>query len=56
MMNWYYGGARAGTGAAGTMIGWGGGYWIIALLFQIVILVDLILVGVWLWKHIGKMK
>jgi len=30
----------------------GGGFF--GLLFAIVVLVDLILVGVWLWQHISK--
>lgn len=33
------------------MMGGGG---VIGLLFSIVVLVDLILVGVWLWQHISK--
>lgn len=33
------------------MMGGGG---ILGLLFSIVVLVDLILVGVWLWQHISK--
>ncbi len=51
-MNWYYGN---GTGTR-TMMGWSNGFWLVGLLFEIVILVDLILVGIWLWKQINKGK
>lgn len=43
------------------MMGWGGyygmmgaGFGILASLFWIVTLVDLILLGIWLWKQIQK--
>ncbi|MBI2051581.1 hypothetical protein HYT33_02345 [Candidatus Roizmanbacteria bacterium] len=42
-----------GTGWANMMAGWGG-YSLLASLFWIVLLVDLILLGVWLWKRITK--
>lgn len=38
----------------GNMMGNWGGFGFIASLFWIVILVDLILLGVWLWKQIEK--
>ena len=41
-MMWGYGG------------GWGGGVSVFPFLIELVILVDLILLGVWLWKKIGK--
>lgn len=47
MGNWGY----------GNMMGWGpsaGSGWWLGSIFWIVILVDLILVGVWLWKEIQK--
>lgn len=43
MMNWNYG---------GMMDGWGGGAWM--SIYGIVILVDLILLGLWLWKQLQK--
>jgi len=42
------------------MMNWGGGYGMMGgvgfwgTIFWVVILVDLILVGVWLWKQISK--
>lgn len=44
MMGWGY------TG----MMGWNNGFFIFPLLVQVVILVDLILLGFWLWKKIQK--
>ncbi|MBI2405436.1 hypothetical protein HYV21_00060 [Candidatus Microgenomates bacterium] len=45
MMGWGY----------GNMMNWGGGtLGFLATLFWVVILIDLILVGVWLWKQINK--
>lgn len=39
------------------MWGWGNGAGLLTgLIFQIIILVDLILLGVWLWKKIEKEK
>lgn len=41
----------------GNMMNWGAGWaWLggLGLLFWVVILVDLILLGVWLWKQIQK--
>jgi len=38
-------------GYGGSMLGFGGG---LASLFSIVILIDLILLGFWLWKQINK--
>lgn len=37
------------------MMGWGGFGFIVSL-FWIVILIDLILLGIWLWKKITKEK
>lgn len=31
-----------------------GGWGIFALLFMLVILVDLVLLGIWLWQHIKR--
>ena len=39
----------------GNMMGWGG-FGLLASLFWIIIFVDLILLGVWLWKKITKEK
>ncbi len=43
------------------MMGWGGygsmmgsGFGVLGLIFWLVILADLILVGIWLWKQIQK--
>lgn len=43
------------------MMNWGGGYGMMdggwglwSSIFWLVILVDLVLLGVWLWKQIGK--
>jgi len=33
---------------------WGGGYDLLCLITWLVILVDLVLVGMWLWKQIKK--
>lgn len=41
MGQWGYGNMMGGTGVLGSI-------------FWIVILIDLILLGVWLWKQIGK--
>ena len=41
MMGYGYGGMMSGAGVLG-------------LVFWLVILVDLILVGIWLWQHISK--
>src|SRR3989344_4480110 len=53
----YYMGQMVGDSheAMNTMMGWGS-FGLIASLFWIVILVDLILIGVWLWKKITKEK
>lgn len=40
-------------GWAGNMMNWGGFGFVISI-FWIVILVDLILLGVWLWQQIQK--
>ena len=48
-----------GYGGWNNMMGWGGGFGIFATifwLFWLVLLVDLILLGVWLWKKITKEK
>lgn len=46
MHGWYY---------SNDMMGYGyGGFWFIGMLFSIVILIDFILLGVWLWKQIQK--
>lgn len=42
MMNWGWG------------YGMGGGFGFLGSIFWLVILVDLVLVGVWLWKQISK--
>lgn len=46
MMGWGYGG----------MMNWGGfgAFSLLGSLFYIVLLIDLILLGVWLWKQIQK--
>lgn len=44
-----------GSGYSG-MMGWNNGFSILPLLIQLVVLVDLILVGVWLWRRIGNKK
>lgn len=44
MMGWNY----------GNMMGWGSGAGAIGLLYHTVILADLILVGLWLWKHLDR--
>jgi len=37
------------------MMNWGqGGFGLLGFTFWIIILIDLILLGVWLWKQIGK--
>jgi len=36
------------------MMGWGGGFSVLGSLFSIIILIDLILLGAWLWKQINK--
>lgn len=38
----------------GNMMGWGGGFSFWGFLIWLVILVDLVLLGAWLWKQIGK--
>lgn len=38
------------------MMGGAGGWGVFGTLYGIVILVDLVLLGVWLWKQIGKRK
>lgn len=44
MMGWNY----------GNMMGWNEGFSLFSSLIYIVILVDLILLGIWLWKKIQK--
>ena len=41
MMGWGYGGMMAGAGVFGTLL-------------IVVVLVDLVLLGIWLWQHISK--
>lgn len=44
-------------GPWGNMMNWGGGFGVFGLvgsLLWLVVLVDLILVGIWLWKQIQK--
>jgi hypothetical protein len=36
------------------MLVWGHGFLIISLIISLVVLIDLILVGIWLWKQIRK--
>ena len=43
------------------MMGWGygnmmGGFWFFGSILWIVVLVDLVLLGIWLWKQIKKNK
>ncbi|MDP3987556.1 MAG: hypothetical protein Q8P80_00225 [Candidatus Levybacteria bacterium] len=38
----------------GNMMGLGGGFSVFGSLFLIIVLIDLILLGVWLWKQIQK--
>jgi len=38
----------------GNMMGWGSSFGLYASLFSVVILVDLVLVGAWLWKKINQ--
>lgn len=45
-MNWYFPGMMDQDGF--------GSFWIIASLFQVVILIDLILFGMWMFKQIKK--
>lgn len=44
MMDWGYSGMMGGTGAFG----------ILGSIFWIVILVDLVLLGIWLWKQLQR--
>lgn len=44
MMGWNYGGMMGGYGTFGTL----------ALIFWIVLFVDAVLLGIWLWKQIQK--
>ena len=39
-------------GYYGNMMGWGGGFGLFASLFSIIIFIDLVLLGIWLWKKI----
>ncbi len=32
----------------------GGGFWFLATAFWIVVLIDLVLLGMWLWKQLNK--
>lgn len=42
-------------GYYGNMMGWGSGFGLLASLFSFVVFVDLVLLGIWLWKKIkGK--
>ena len=45
MMGWYYG---------NNMMGSGFGLW--AFLVWLVILIDLVLLGIWLWKQVKKIR
>lgn len=49
MMNYGYG-VGTGVGSGGMM----GGFGVFASLISLIILIDLVLLGVWLWKHISK--
>lgn len=49
-MMWYYG-KGGGQGWENMM---SGGYGYVFLLFHLVVFVDLVLVGIWLWKQIKK--
>lgn len=46
MMNWGYGGSN--------MMSWGTGFGVLGGIFWIVVIFDLILLGIWLWKQIEK--
>lgn len=41
-----------GWGGSGGMMG--GGFGVLGIIFWLVILADLILLGVWLWKQVNK--
>jgi uncharacterized membrane protein len=45
---------QGGYGMTGTPDGMGSGFGFLPLLFAIVVLIDLILLGIWLWKQINK--
>ncbi|MBI4066551.1 hypothetical protein HY411_02435 [Candidatus Gottesmanbacteria bacterium] len=45
MMGWNYGGG---------MMGATGGWGLLGPLFAVVLLVDLVLLGLWLWKQLNK--
>lgn len=47
MMGWNYGGSMMGA-----IAGWS----VFGTLYALVILVDLVLLGLWLWKQISKGK
>lgn len=47
MMGWNYGGG---------MMGGAGGWSVFGTLYGVVILVDLVLLGFWLWKQINRGK
>lgn len=57
MMNMMMGGENSMM-SFGNMMGWGGFglFGILASIFWIVLLIDLILLGIWLWKKIKKEK
>lgn len=46
MMGWNYGGGMMG----------GAGWGVFASLYSVVILIDLVLLGLWLWKQISRRK
>lgn len=46
MMNYY--------GYGYNMMNWGGGFSVLCVLIGLVVLIDLVLVGVWLYKDIKK--
>ncbi len=43
-----------GYGNYGNMMSWSNGWGLVGSLLWIVILIDLVLLGIWLWKKIGE--
>ena len=46
-----------GYGNYGSMMNWGGGFtffWVLYAAITVVLLIDLILLGIWLWKQINR--
>lgn len=53
MGQWGYGGPSTSSWPIG-MMGGSSGLWFLHSIFWIIILIDLILLGIWLWKQIQK--